>query len=82
MLRDDNLQRSCDGKLFKKLMTAIKNEIDCLRKTNTWDVVEENEAKVKEAMTNKWVLRKKDDGTFKSKIEGQRACAEKSTELR
>lgn len=47
---------------------AIKDEKDSLQKNHTWETVERQEALNKKILTNKWVFKKRDNGTYKARL--------------
>lgn len=52
---------------------AIQSEMDSLKENNTWVLLDKSEAKV---LSNKWVFRIKDDGTYKARLV-VRGCEQK-----
>lgn len=47
---------------------AIDSEKESLKKNKTWSLVDISEAGSKKILTNKWVFRVKDDGTYKARL--------------
>lgn len=47
---------------------AIDSEKESLLANNTWEVVDVQEARGKKILSNKWVFRIKDDGTYKARL--------------
>lgn len=47
---------------------AIEDEKDSLQKNKTWDIVDRKEAKNNKVLSNKWIFKQKDDGTYKARL--------------
>ena len=56
---------------------AIKEEKECLRRNNTWDLIDPKEAKGKEIVTSRWLFKIKDSGQFKARLVA-RGCQQKN----
>lgn len=52
----------------EKWMEAINQEIQSLKQNKVWEVVNQEEAKGHKILTNRWVFRVKDDGTYKARL--------------
>lgn len=47
---------------------AIKEELNSLEKNKTWKLVDKNEVNGQKILTNRWVFRVKEDGTYKARL--------------
>ncbi|CAB3257951.1 unnamed protein product [Arctia plantaginis] len=47
---------------------AIDSEKESLKKNKTWSLIDISEAGSKKILTNKWIFRVKDDGTYKARL--------------
>lgn len=39
-----------------------------MQKNKTWDIVDRKEAKNNKVLSNKWIFKQKDDGTYKARL--------------
>ena len=61
---EDVMQRD-DKDYWQK---AMQDEKESLKKNNTWELVDMEKAENKKILTNKWVFRIKDNGTYKARL--------------
>lgn len=52
----------------EKWKEAIDEERESIRRNNTWKLVERDTVGNAKILTNRWVFKRKDDGTYKARL--------------